>query len=72
MKPNTQPPSTSLEWAKSSYSGNNANCVEVAVLPAGGRALRDSKTPSGPIVTLSDSNFATFIAGAGAGEFDRA
>lgn len=32
-----------LTWIKSSYSGaGQANCVEVAVLPDGGRAVRDS------------------------------
>ena len=72
MKPNTQPASASLEWGKSSYSGNNGDCVEVAVLRAGGRAFRDSKDPSGPIVTLSDSGFAAFLAAVGAGEFGRA
>ncbi|WP_033285572.1 DUF397 domain-containing protein [Streptomyces sp. NRRL F-525] len=71
MKPNTQPALTSLVWAKSSYSGNNANCVEVAVLPDGSRVLRDSKAPSGQTLMLSDSGFAVFIAGVGvgAGEF---
>ncbi|MEV5525814.1 DUF397 domain-containing protein [Streptomyces prunicolor] len=72
MKPNPHPASAPLAWVKSSYSGNNGNCVEVAALPDGGRALRDSKTPSGPIVTLSDRNFAAFITGAATGEFDRA
>jgi hypothetical protein len=57
---------------KSSYSGNNGNCVEAAVLPGGGRAFRDSKDPAGPIVRLSDLGFAAFIADVGAGEFGRA
>ncbi|WP_329456312.1 DUF397 domain-containing protein [Streptomyces sp. NBC_01497] len=33
---------------KSSYPGNN-NRVEVAALPRGGRAVRDSKDPRGPV-----------------------
>lgn len=70
MKPTIQP--GSLEWVKSSYSGNNGNCVEVAVLPAGGRALRDSKDPSGPILTFSAEGFGAFVAGASAGEFNEA
>ncbi|WP_405536289.1 DUF397 domain-containing protein [Streptomyces sp. NBC_00075] len=74
MKPNTQPASTPLTWVKSSYSGNNGDCVEVAALPGGGRALRDSKDPSGPVLTFSGAEFARFIAGAGAGigEFGQA
>lgn len=33
-----------LEFRKSSYSGRDQNCVEVAQLP-GGAAIRDSKHP---------------------------
>jgi len=74
MKPTTQPASAPLEWVKSSYSGNNGNCVEVAALPDGNRALRDSKDPSGPVLTFSGAEFARFIAGAGVGigEFGQA
>ena len=39
---------TSATWRKSSYSGGNGgNCVEVAVLAGGRRAVRDSKDPAG-------------------------
>ena len=35
-----------LKWIKSSYSGGQStNCVEIAALPNGGRAVRDSKNP---------------------------
>jgi hypothetical protein len=38
-----------VAWSKSSFSGSNAgNCVEVA---SGLGALRDSKNPSGPVLT---------------------
>ncbi|WP_427921141.1 DUF397 domain-containing protein [Streptomyces sp. cg40] len=67
MKPTIQP--TLLEWVKSSYSGNNGNCIEVAVLPGGGRALRDSKDPSGPVLTFTNAEFTAFIDGARDGEF---
>jgi hypothetical protein len=41
-------------WIKSSYSGGNqANCVEIAALPHGGRAVRDSKNPEGAILVLT-------------------
>lgn len=70
MKPNIQPGSCPLEWVKSSYSGNNGNCVEVAATPGGGRALRDSKDPSGPVLTFSALEFEAFIAGASTGEFN--
>lgn len=48
-----------LRWAKSSYSGGNqANCVEVAALPDGGRAIRDSKDRDGTILQLTPAQWA--------------
>ncbi|KPI09454.1 protein of unknown function DUF397 [Actinobacteria bacterium OK074] len=67
MKPNTHPAPVLLEWRKSSYSGNNGDCVEVAVLPGGGRGLRDSKNPSGPILTFPAPEFTAFLAAARVG-----
>ncbi|MFE7117411.1 DUF397 domain-containing protein [Streptomyces sp. NPDC057654] len=55
---------------KSSYSGTNNNCVEIAKLPAGGRAVRDSKNPTGPALTFSTSEWAAFVKGVDAGEFN--
>lgn len=73
MKPYIETASAcGLEWVKSSYSGNNGNCVEAAVLPGGGRALRDSKNPDGPALVFTGDEFAAFIAGARAGEFGQA
>jgi hypothetical protein len=60
-----------LEWAKSSYSGNNGNCVEVAALSGGGRALRDSKDPGGPALVFGRAEFDAFIRGVADGEFTR-
>jgi hypothetical protein len=48
---------------KSSYSGNNGNCVEVAHLPTGGRAVRDSKNPDGPALTFTTEEWNAFVAG---------
>ncbi|HTU76572.1 MAG TPA: DUF397 domain-containing protein [Trebonia sp.] len=48
-----------LSWVKSSHSGaGQANCVEVAVLPGSGRAVRDSKDPDGAILILSPGQWA--------------
>jgi hypothetical protein len=51
-----------LTWYKSSRSGaNNDDCVEVANLPSGGRAVRDSKDPDGPILTFAPTGWRVFI-----------
>ncbi|MBW1603163.1 DUF397 domain-containing protein [Streptomyces sp. JJ66] len=60
-----------LEWVKSSYSGNNGNCVEVAVLPGCGRALRDSKNPDGPALMFTAGEWHTFAAGVSHDGFKR-
>ncbi|MFF0867603.1 DUF397 domain-containing protein [Nonomuraea sp. NPDC003560] len=59
-----------LTWHKSSFSGDGENCVEVAVLPDGGRAVRDSKDPSGPMLRFTRSEWAAFLMGAQSGEFE--
>jgi hypothetical protein len=47
-----------LIWVKSSYStATSGNCVEVAALPDGARAVRDSKDPDGAVLTLSISQW---------------
>ena len=59
----------SLAWRKSSYSGSGDNCVEVAALPDGGQAVRDSKEPDGPVLTFTPGEWNAFIKGAKDGEF---
>ncbi|MFF2652458.1 DUF397 domain-containing protein [Streptomyces sp. NPDC058045] len=51
---------TNAVWRKSSYSGGNNQCVEVAdgfpdVMP-----VRDSKTPEGPCLVFGVSAWASF------------
>lgn len=71
MKPCRETASTaSLEWVKSSYSGTNGNCLEAAVLRDGRRALRDSKDPSGPVLSFDSAGFTTFVSGIAHGEFN--
>ncbi len=43
-----------LKWRKSRYSNGQANCVEVALLADGGRAVRDSKDSHYERVTYHD------------------
>ncbi|MFJ4866315.1 DUF397 domain-containing protein [Streptomyces sp. NPDC088748] len=51
-------------WRKSSFSGGNDNCVEVADFRGtayAGVALRDSKIKNGSTLLLSPATFTTFV-----------
>jgi Domain of unknown function (DUF397) len=50
-----------LNWRKSSYSGGEGNCVEVATNMPGVVAVRDSKNPSGPMLTFSADAWRRFV-----------
>jgi hypothetical protein len=57
-------------WRASSYSAASGNCVEVAQLASGHRAVRDSKNPAGPVLTCTLAQWFAFTTGARAGQFD--
>jgi len=57
-------------YTKSTRSTSTGNCVEVADLGGGHRAIRDSKHPTGPVLTCPASAWAAFTASVRAGEFD--
>jgi Domain of unknown function (DUF397) len=60
-------------WRKSSYSGNGGgNCVEVAGNMPGVVAVRDSKNPDGPVLTVETAGWREFIADVKAGRHDLA
>ncbi|OLT13507.1 hypothetical protein BJF78_22195 [Pseudonocardia sp. CNS-139] len=59
-----------LHWRKSSYSGDNGNCVELAVVADGRVAMRDSKAPAGGMLVLTPADLREFVVGVRAGEFD--
>lgn len=62
----------SPRWFTSSYSNNGGTCVEAATNLAAAHGIvpvRDSKNPSGPVLGLSTTAFATFVAHVKAGEF---
>ncbi|WP_214411817.1 DUF397 domain-containing protein [Sphaerisporangium fuscum] len=57
-------------WRKSAHSNPSGNCVELAPLPDGGVAVRNSRHPAGPALIYSRGEMAAFIQGAKDGEFD--
>ncbi|WP_162958796.1 DUF397 domain-containing protein [Nocardia yunnanensis] len=48
-------------WFKSSYSESSGQCVEVAFLPNGTTAVRDSKNPTGPTLTFTHAEWSAFL-----------
>jgi hypothetical protein len=62
-----------LSWVKSSYSGSQGgNCVEVAALPGGGCAVRDSKHTDRPMLTATTADWKAFLRNAKQGRFNPA
>lgn len=57
-------------WRKSSYSSDQANCVQVAL---GGPAIgvRDSKDPEGPVLAVPSHPWSAFLHGFATGDLDR-
>lgn len=62
-------PMDALSWRKSTYS-TVGNCVEMAELPGGDIAIRNSKHPSSGVTTFTRGEIDAFLQGAKAGEFD--
>jgi hypothetical protein len=58
---NTDP--SEAKWFKSSYSGADKACVEVAFLAKGHIGVRDSKNPTGPALTFTPDEWDAFTTG---------
>lgn len=59
-----------LRWRKSTYSGSEGQCVEVAEAADGGRWLRDTKDRSRPAHYFTAAEWDAFLRGVKDGEFD--
>lgn len=59
---------SAASWRKSSASGAEHDCVEIAELPGGGRAIRDSKNPRREPLRFTASEWVAFRTGVVAGE----
>jgi hypothetical protein len=66
-------PATELSgatWSKSSQSGpTGGNCVEVAFLPGGDVAMRNSRYPGGPALIFTSAEWDAFLDGVADGDF---
>ncbi|MFF2548878.1 DUF397 domain-containing protein [Kitasatospora sp. NPDC058063] len=58
-----------LNWQKSSYSSESANCIYLAVAPESGIKLRERDDPD-TVLTTSPGALGAFLCGVRAGEFD--
>ena len=57
-------------WRKAERSIGNGDCVEIAPV-RGSISVRDSKDPSGPVLSYSAEVWRVFLSEAGQGDFDR-
>ncbi|WP_410814149.1 DUF397 domain-containing protein [Micromonospora sp. 067-2] len=52
---------TGALWRKSTRSGNEGNCVEVADNLSGVVGVRDSKDVEGPVLTFTPAAWSAFV-----------
>ncbi|WP_433718869.1 DUF397 domain-containing protein [Actinoplanes sp. CA-051413] len=61
---------TGAHWRKSTRSGANGDCVEVADNLPGVVAVRDSKNPAAGTLKFTPQEWTAFVAAVRDGEFD--
>ncbi|WP_433733881.1 DUF397 domain-containing protein [Nocardia sp. CA-129566] len=62
---------SNAQWFKSTRSGADKECVEVAFLPNNLVGVRDSKNPTGPALIFTTAEWSTFTRAATRGDFHR-
>ncbi len=63
-------PSKFTNWRKPRRSDAGDNCVEIAFAADGAVGMRDSKNPTGPVLTFTAAEWEAFTGGLRDGEFD--
>ncbi|MGW0652067.1 DUF397 domain-containing protein [Streptomyces umbrinus] len=55
--------STDLNWFKSSHSGGEGECLEIAIAQTAPATIhiRDSKTPTAPTLTVTPTTWSAFL-----------
>jgi hypothetical protein len=59
-----------VTWRKSRRSNSQGNCVELAELPDGSVAMRNSRHPHGPALVYTRAEVEALVLGAKDGDFD--
>ncbi|MEV5409746.1 DUF397 domain-containing protein [Thermopolyspora sp. NPDC052614] len=65
-----------VTWRKSRYSGNGADCVEIAAADAARAGterlylIRDSKNPDGAVLAFAPGEWDAFVGGIKSGKLD--
>jgi hypothetical protein len=74
---NNEPPAAVLSaqlrqtrWQKSRYSNSQGDCVEMAVLPGGDIAVRNSRDPNGPALIYTRAEIQALFQDVKDGDFD--